>query len=98
MGPGDPHRSHGRVPVHQISGESDARHGGRGDRQHGVVTGQVAIPCASEYVAAKHGVVGLTRAAGGDYGARGIRVNAVLPGIIKTPLIERLMGNHLLRH
>ena len=54
--------------------------------------GQVAIPCASEYVAAKHGVVGLTRAAGADYGARGIRVNAVLPGIIKTPLIERLMG------
>lgn len=54
--------------------------------------GQVAIPCASEYIAAKHGVVGLTRAAGADYGARGIRVNAVLPGIIKTPLIERLMG------
>ncbi len=54
--------------------------------------GQVAIPCASEYVAAKHGVVGLTRAAGADYAARGIRVNAVLPGIVKTPLIERLMG------
>lgn len=54
--------------------------------------GQVAIPCASEYIAAKHGVVGLTRAAGADYGARGIRVNAVLPGIIKTPLIERLLG------
>lgn len=53
--------------------------------------GQVAIPCAAEYVAAKHGVIGLTRAAGADYGARGIRVNAVLPGITKTPLIERLM-------
>ncbi|MGD9811538.1 MAG: SDR family NAD(P)-dependent oxidoreductase [Sphingobium sp.] len=53
--------------------------------------GQVAIPGASEYVAAKHGVVGLTRAAGADYGARGIRVNAVLPGIIKTPLIARLL-------
>lgn len=54
--------------------------------------GQVAIPCAAEYVAAKHGVIGLTRAAGADYGARGIRVNAVLPGITKTPLIERLMA------
>src|SRR6266404_1188818 len=43
--------------------------------------GQVAIQNASEYVAAKHGVVGLTRAAAADYGARGIRVNAVLPGI-----------------
>lgn len=52
--------------------------------------GQVAIPGASEYVAAKHGVVGLTRAAGADYGARGVRVNAILPGIIKTPMIARL--------
>src|SRR3546814_21197167 len=33
---------------------------------------------------------GLTRAAGADYGARGIRVNAVLPGIIRTPMIARL--------
>lgn len=52
--------------------------------------GQVAIPGACEYVAAKHGVVGLTRAAGADYGARGVRVNAVLPGIIETPMISRL--------
>lgn len=52
--------------------------------------GQVAIPGASEYIAAKHGVVGLTRAAGADYGARGVRVNAVLPGIIETPMISRL--------
>jgi NAD(P)-dependent dehydrogenase (short-subunit alcohol dehydrogenase family) len=52
--------------------------------------GQVAIANASEYVAAKHGVVGLTRAAAADYGARGIRVNAVLPGIVRTPMIARL--------
>ncbi|WP_293844856.1 SDR family oxidoreductase [Sphingopyxis sp.] len=55
--------------------------------------GQVAIPGASEYVAAKHGVVGLTRAAGADYGARGVRVNAVLPGIIETPMIARLSSD-----
>lgn len=55
--------------------------------------GQVAIPGASEYIAAKHGVVGLTRAAGADYGARGVRVNAVLPGIISTPMIARLSSD-----
>lgn len=55
--------------------------------------GQVAIPGASEYIAAKHGVVGLTRAAGADYGARGVRVNAVLPGIIETPMIARLSAD-----
>jgi NAD(P)-dependent dehydrogenase (short-subunit alcohol dehydrogenase family) len=52
--------------------------------------GQVAIRNASEYIAAKHGVIGLTRAAAAEYGAQGIRVNAVLPGIIKTPMISRL--------
>lgn len=55
--------------------------------------GQVAIANASEYVAAKHGVIGLTRAAAADYGALGIRVNAILPGIIETPVIESLSQN-----
>lgn len=52
--------------------------------------GCVAIPNASEYVAAKHGVVGLTRAAAADYGPDKIRVNAVLPGIIRTEMVGRL--------
>jgi NAD(P)-dependent dehydrogenase (short-subunit alcohol dehydrogenase family) len=53
--------------------------------------GQVAIANASEYITAKHGVVGLTRAAAAEYGAKGIRINAVLPGIILTPMISRLV-------
>jgi NAD(P)-dependent dehydrogenase (short-subunit alcohol dehydrogenase family) len=55
--------------------------------------GHVAIPNASEYVSAKHGVVGLTRAAAAEYGRQGIRVNAVSPGIVLTPMISRLVAD-----
>jgi len=55
--------------------------------------GAVALPNAAEYVAAKHAVAGLTKAAAADYAARGIRVNAVLPGIINTPMVNRLTGD-----
>lgn len=55
--------------------------------------GQVAIANAAEYVSAKHGVVGLTRAAAAEYGRQGVRVNAVLPGIVLTPMISRLVAD-----
>ena len=45
---------------------------------------------ASAYTAAKHGVVGLTKQAGVDYGPRGVRVNAVGPAYIETPLLANL--------
>ena len=48
--------------------------------------GLIAMPNSSEYVAAKHGVIGLTRAAAVENSAKGIRVNAVCPGVIETPL------------
>ncbi len=42
------------------------------------------------YVAAKHGVAGLTRAAALEYGKHNIRINAVCPGPIRTPMLGRL--------
>lgn len=53
--------------------------------------GQVAIANASEYITAKHGVVGVTRAAAAEYARQSIRVNAILPGIVLTPMISRLV-------
>ena len=54
------------------------------------ILGQVGFARASAYVAAKHGVVGLTQAAAIEYGPRKIRVNAVGPGFIRTPILSGL--------
>lgn len=55
------------------------------------VGGIRAIGNQSGYAAAKHGVVGLTRNSGIEYGDMGIRVNAVAPGAIWTPMVENAM-------
>ncbi|NRP89852.1 SDR family NAD(P)-dependent oxidoreductase [Rhizobium lusitanum] len=52
------------------------------------ILGSVGLPLASAYTAAKHGVVGLTKAAAIEYARLGIRINAVGPGWIQTPLLS----------
>ena len=52
------------------------------------ILGSVGFATSSAYVAAKHGVVGLTKNAALEYATQGVRVNSVGPGFIKTPLLE----------
>jgi NAD(P)-dependent dehydrogenase (short-subunit alcohol dehydrogenase family) len=55
------------------------------------IAGLIGLPTAAHYVAAKHGVVGLTRTAAIEYAKDGIRVNCVNPGYIQTPMTKETM-------
>lgn len=61
------------------------------------ILGSVGFANSVAYVAAKHGVVGLTQNAAIEYAQKGIRVNAVGPGFIKTPLVEEHMDKEALK-
>jgi len=56
------------------------------------VDGLRAFPQSASYSAAKHGVVGLTRSAAVQYARQGVRINAVCPGWIRTPPVERYLA------
>jgi NAD(P)-dependent dehydrogenase (short-subunit alcohol dehydrogenase family) len=56
------------------------------------VAGLRAAPTVSAYTAAKHGVVGLTRVAAREYASQGLRVNAICPGTVDTPMFRRSMS------
>ncbi|MDQ3859486.1 MAG: SDR family oxidoreductase [Actinomycetota bacterium] len=62
------------------------------------VAALAAGPEMAPYVTAKTGLLGLTRALAVDYGSRGVRVNAICPGWVRTPMADREMDDLAARH
>lgn len=78
------------------------KHGGGSIVNMASAAGSTAIPNLASYVSSKHAVVGLTRAGSCDYAALGIRVNAIAPGAIETPMLRDALKDpvtkeHILR-
>jgi NAD(P)-dependent dehydrogenase (short-subunit alcohol dehydrogenase family) len=69
-----------------------AAHGGGAIVNTASGAGLRAFAGLPAYVASKHGVIGLTKAAAAEYARAGVRINAVCPGSTRTPMLEEFMG------
>lgn len=69
-----------------------AAQGGGAIVNNASITGLAEMPGHAAYSAAKHGVIGLTRSAAAEYARHGIRINAVCPGFVATPMTKLLFG------
>ena len=58
------------------------------------IAGRIGMPGVGVYIASKHAVLGLTKTAAMEVAKQGVRVNAVSPGAIETPMLDRFTANH----
>jgi len=77
---------------HEVS--AMLKNGGGAIVNNSSVGGLIGFPSAGVYVASKHAVIGLTKTAALEYATEGIRVNAVSPGGIETPMFDRFTGGN----
>jgi len=77
-----------RIPFHEVRNPEMLKAGKGSIVNNASTTGLVGMEKRVAYVAAKHGVIGVTKVGAIDYATAGIRVNAVCPGYTQTPQVE----------